>query len=196
METDPPTLSLVRGAQSGDREQFAQLYERIAPAIYGWASLRLRSLPGRGLDPADVVQEVWCRALASLSGYDPAQTNFRGWIFTVARNVLLQALHKEGRGGGAGAGGAARFALLQEVPDDATAISQRVARDETLRTFVADVQKMSTDDQLLILLCGLEGQTFAEAAPRLGLTRDATAKRWQRLRARLEERRLPEQLLA
>jgi DNA-directed RNA polymerase specialized sigma24 family protein len=49
------------------------------------------------------------------------------------------------------------------------------------------MRELDADERLLLAQVGLEGVSFAEAGERLGLSRDATAKRWQRLRARLEE---------
>ena len=176
-------------------ETFAQHYERIAPALYAWASLRVRpSFRGR-LDPEDVLQEVWVRALEVHESRDPSRGSFRAWIFAVAKNVLFEAFRKlEGAGGGLG-GPSTRARLLANLPDQATAISRRVARDEGLRLFLDRVGRLPREDRMILIHCGLEGLTHAETATRLGLTRDTVAKRWQRLRAKLEGERLPRELL-
>ena len=48
------TQSLARAAKSGDVERFAELYERIAPALLAWASLRIRPDMRAFVDPQDV----------------------------------------------------------------------------------------------------------------------------------------------
>ena len=42
---------------------------------------------------------------------------------------------------------------------------------------------------------GLEGLSLAETAERVELSRDAVAKRWQRLRTKMMNSKLPEDLL-
>ena len=165
---------------------FADLYEEAAPALYAWASLRIRpSMRGR-VDPEDVLQEVWVRALEAEDRRDPAVTPFRPWIFGVAKNVLLEAFRKVEHGRRAGGmGSSTRLALVDQLPDQATAISRRLAKDEALRVFLEHARELPDEDRMILLHHGFEGLNHADVATRLGLTRDAVAKRWQRLRTRL-----------
>jgi len=117
----------------------------------------------------------------------------------VAKNVLLEAFRKlenptyRTRSRDAATSGA--FDLV-EVPDSATAISRRVAREESLKLFANWVQSLEEDDRMLLIHHGLEGLSQAEVADRLQLGREAVAKRWQRLMARVVEQKLPRELFA
>jgi len=163
----------------------AKLYEDVAPALYAWACLRIRpSLRGR-IDPEDVLQEVWLRALEAERPRDALDASFRPWIFGVAKNVLLEALRKTERGRGEGVGSSTRQSLVNALPDQATAISRRVAGDEVLRLFIESARALPDKDRMILLHHGFEGLSHSEVATRLGLPRDAVAKRWQRLRTRL-----------
>jgi RNA polymerase sigma-70 factor (ECF subfamily) len=186
------TRRLVRAAREGDISSFARLYDRIAPAVHTWADLRLRPSLRARCEPADIVQEVWCRAWRSLDKLDP-DTPFRPWIFRIAKNVLLEALrHAQGAAEGQGSPGpTTRLFALENLPDDATAISLRVARDGELQAFATLVRSLDEEDRALVLHCGLEGLGYREVATRLEISVEAVAKRWQRLRARLLERGLP-----
>lgn len=197
-EEEPRTHRLARAAKAGDAARFGELYEHVAPAIYAWAELRIRPGVRAWLDPQDVVQEVWCRAWRIFDRYDPEQVSFRYWVFRVAKNVLLEAFRKlRAPGvGGPDAGTTTRLLALREVPDDATGVSRRVARDETLRLFTDWVRELPEDDRKLLVHAGLEGMSHAEVAERLQLGREAVAKRWQRLRARIEQQKLPRALVA
>jgi len=176
-------------------EEFAAEYERTAPALYAWASLRIRpSLRGR-LDPEDVLQEVWVRSLEIHESRDPSRGPFRAWIFGIAKNVLFEVLRKLELPTSANVGASTRDNLLANLPDQATAISRRVAKDEGLQLFLEQVNALPRDDRAIIIHCGLEGLAHAETATRLGMTRDAVAKRWQRMRAKLEQGRLPREVL-
>src|SRR6476619_1881972 len=73
------TQDIARAAKAGDEQRFAELYERIAPALYTWPSLRIRPVMCGAIDPQDVVQEVWCRAWKGFGRFDPQETPFRSW---------------------------------------------------------------------------------------------------------------------
>lgn len=191
----PSTRHLARQA-TAHRAEFARLYERVAPAVYAWARLRIRPEQRRHLDPDDVVQEVWCRAVTRFDTFDAEATPFRAWIFRVAKYVLLEAfraLRKTSALGAAPDGEGTRSP--DTFPDEATSLTQRVARNEELRAFLAYVETLDDQERDLVIHCGLEGLGYDEVATRLGLTRDAAKKRWQRLRARLVEHGIPRDVL-
>ena len=70
---------------------------------------------------------------------------------------------------------------MASLPDDATSISQRIVRDENLKAFVAQLEKLGEDERRLLLYRGLEGMNHAEIASLLDVSLDAVEKRWQRL---------------
>ena len=53
----------AQGARDGSEEAFVRLFERISPALEAWARIRVRGVLARHADAADLVQEVWWRAL-------------------------------------------------------------------------------------------------------------------------------------
>ncbi len=183
-EANLRTEDLVQRARGDLREGFADLYARIAPAVFGWASLHVRGPLRARLDPEDLLQEVTCRAYEAFASYDSERGDFRGWVFGIARNVLQKALRQLARPEVSPPSGAPTSSL-SNVPDTATSISQRVARDESLREFVDSVQSWSEADRKLLIHRGLEGLPHDEVARLLGLSAETAAKRWQRLRDRL-----------
>lgn len=192
------TQHLARAAASGDTETFGILYERIAPALYTWASIRIRPSVRAWLEPGDVVQEVWCRALRILDRFDPERVSFRYWIFRVAKNVLLEATRKVSRPDTRAQtpGTTTRLSVLAQVPDSVTGISLRLSRSEELDRFREWVESLEGEDRDLLIHHGLEGLSHAEVGTRLQLGAEAVAKRWQRLRKRLEEQAVPREVLA
>lgn len=186
-EATPPTEGLVAGARRGDAEAFGTLYRRIAPAVFAWVSLRLPTeLRGR-LDPEDVIQEIWARALDRFSRFDPARGSFRAWLFGVASRVLLESLRRTHRHQRGVAAGDEAPLLPEDVPDDVTSQSRRLARDEAFARFLSQVRGLAEDERRLILFRGLEGLPHDEVARRLDISRETSMKRWQRLRERLTE---------
>jgi RNA polymerase sigma-70 factor (ECF subfamily) len=192
------TRELAAQAHAGDATRFGQLYERIAPSLYTWADLRIRPELRQWIDPQDVVQEVWCRAWKIFEGFDPKAVSFRYWIFRVAKNVLLEALRKLDNPTyrAKSRDGSSRALELGDVPDTATAISRRIAKEETLKLFATWVQSLDDDDRMLLIHHGLEGLSQSEVAERLQINRETVAKRWQRLLVRVSEQKLPRELFA
>ena len=94
-----------------------------------------------------------------------------------------------------GAGTSGRALALANVPDDATAISRRVARTEGLDLLREWIEGLDEQDRTLALWCGLEGLPHQLVAERLQLEREAVSKRWQRLRRRLAEMKVPQTVL-
>ena len=168
------------------------LYERLAPALYSWAVLRAPV----GLEPGDLMGEVWLNAVRSRARYDAERASFRAWLFGVAKKVLLQLRELarredlDARRCGAGSSD------LERVPESVTSLSQRIERDELVNQFLGRMDRLERDERDLVIYCGLEGHGCAEAALRLGLSEDAATKRWQRLRAELRDSSWTESLLA
>lgn len=190
MEDQQQTLALASRARGGDADSFRQLYERLAPALHVWGEVRIRDDLRAVIEPQDLVQEVWCRAWRSMPGFDES-TPFRYWVFRIAKNVLLEATRNKRK---AGSGSTTRLVALHAVPADATAISQRVARDEGCRKLHEWVAGLDDDDRELVLHCGLEGETHAEVSRKMNLERETVSKRWQRLKLKLQDQGLPREL--
>lgn len=194
---DEELQALVRAAQGGDDASFVALYERIAPVLYSWAELRVRRSYRAYFEPQDIAQEVWYRSWRALPGLDLDRVPFRLWIFRTAKLVLLEAVrHARAAEARPTESPTARMFALRNLPDSATAVTHRVARDETLERFVEHVQGLDPDDRRLVVHLGLEGLTYREVGERLGISRDAVGKRWERLRRKLTADGLPAGLLA
>jgi RNA polymerase sigma-70 factor, ECF subfamily len=188
---DQDTHAFAGRARGGDRAAFADLYERVAPALRAWVRLRTTPAFRARLDPEEVLQETWTRALRRLPELDGG-TPFRPWIFRVARYVLIELSRGLPRGlPDSGSGGD----LLAARPDPASGAATHVARQDALVTFLDRAEALDERDRELVVLRGLEGRSFDEIAERLGVAPGTLGKRWQRLRGRLIEEGPPAYLL-
>ena len=175
-------------AASGDRTSFAGLYERLAPALHAWAALRISPSHRGRLDPEDVVQEVWWRAMDRFASFDPEKGAFRAWIFQIANRVLLNGFRSLYVRGHMQDGAGPRSAPVpDELAAQATSISEKAARNERTVQLLREVEQLDAEDRTLFSYCAIEGMTAGRAAMLLGVSEAAAAKRWHRLREKLRD---------
>lgn len=182
-DRDGDTAELARAARSGDTNRLVLLYERLLPALYAWASVRI---PRSEMTPDDFVQEVWLRAIRNLHTDAATDHPFRAWVFGIAKNTLLEILRhrsshrvKEERSGPS--------AIARVVPDSTTSVAAKLARDETMQRLLEFAHSLDRVDRDMFVHCALEGRSCTEVARQLGLTPEGAIKRWQRQRSRLRE---------
>jgi RNA polymerase sigma-70 factor (ECF subfamily) len=85
--TDAELLELIAG---GDRNAFEELHRRYARSVLGIA---LRRLGDRGR-AEDVTQDTFASVWRSASRYDPARGQAASWLYTVARNAIVDGLRR------------------------------------------------------------------------------------------------------
>lgn len=177
---------------------FEALYADVAPALYAWAELRIRPQMRARLDPQDLVQEVWLRGIRNFARWDANESSFRAWIFKIGKNVMLEAVRALRTENAAMPGWSptTKMLALDGVPQSVTSFTQRLAREDAVREFLTQAGELEEQDRMILIHCGLEDETCAEVATKLGLTEDAAIKRWQRLRTKLRERPWANSLLA
>lgn len=183
-QLDQLATSLLASDPSGRGPGWAEFYERACPVLVSWMALHLYGSMRARLDPADLAQDVWIQALASLERYDPSRGSFLQWLAGISRNVIRGALHNM-RARGEASGGTSNHERIEAQRDTVSGITARLARDEALNAVIELLRAHDDDDRVLVMTCALEGEPLAEAALRLGISVDAASKRWQRLRARL-----------
>ncbi|HZS31708.1 MAG TPA: sigma-70 family RNA polymerase sigma factor [Gaiellaceae bacterium] len=75
-----------------DRAAFELLYRRYVHSVFGLALRRLRD---RG-HAEDAVQEVFAAVWRSAGSYRPERGPAGGWLYTVARNAIVDRLRRSG----------------------------------------------------------------------------------------------------
>ena len=89
----PTEESLVRRAQKNDPEAFAQLYEENFNKIYRYLALRV----GNEMEAEDMTQQVFLKALQSISSFRWKGVPFSAWLFRIAHNQAVDHLRKKGK---------------------------------------------------------------------------------------------------
>jgi len=75
--------SLIEAAKSGSTSAFHRLYERNANVVFSYLDSRVGFH-----DAEDATAEVFCTAWRKLPDYEWRGTPFRGWLLTIAKNLI------------------------------------------------------------------------------------------------------------
>jgi RNA polymerase sigma-70 factor, ECF subfamily len=155
------------------------LYEQHAAPLLAYA---LRLTAGDRGRAEDIVQETLLRAWRHPQALDPERGPVRSWLFTVARNVAVDA-HR------------ARRARPNEVGDDALAVVPAVDEIEhALDSWLLSdaLATLSPDHRTVLLETYYRGRSVAEAAAVLGVPAGTVKSRTfyalRALRLALQER--------
>ena len=97
--TGPPQLTVEqqlaaligRIADHADRAAFAELFEYFAPRVKAY----MRRQGASDGQAEDLAQEAMLAVWRKASLFDPARAGVATWIFTIARNLRIDALRRE-----------------------------------------------------------------------------------------------------
>lgn len=87
--TVPEEESLVRRAQQHDADAWAELYNRYVDRVYRYALARVRN----PMVAEDVTEQVFLKALSSISAFTWRGVPFAAWLFRIASNQIVD-LHR------------------------------------------------------------------------------------------------------
>ena len=87
---EPTDGELIERVGDGDRDAFEELYRRYTRPVLG---LALRRLGDRGR-AEDALQEAFAAIWRSASSYDPSRGQGGAWLYTVARNAIVDGVRK------------------------------------------------------------------------------------------------------
>jgi RNA polymerase sigma-70 factor (ECF subfamily) len=88
---DADSARLVTRIQAGDLELFSELYLRYFDRVYGY----LKVLVKNSHEAEDLAQQAFTQAFEALPRYERRKQPFRGWLFTIVRNVAVSSLRGE-----------------------------------------------------------------------------------------------------
>lgn len=150
-----PEACIVRLARSGDRDAFIRLFEQFAPRVKTYL---LRNGVVDGL-AEDLAQETLLLVWRKAALFDPSRASAAAWIFTIARNLRVDALRKE------------RFpdGLLQLTPDDPVTPEQALRLGEHERRVRQAVSALAPEQSQILRLAFFEDRSHAEIARDLHL---------------------------
>jgi RNA polymerase sigma factor (sigma-70 family) len=164
--------ALVGAACQGDKQAFADIYDRYSDRIYSF----LVSLTRNREDAADLLQDTFLTAGARLGQLrDPSK--LRPWLYAIARHLAMKSFSHTNR----------QDPLDDlEVIDTAPEPSERAAQTELAALVGAAAEGLGTQDRVVLelhLRQGLQGQELADA---LGVTAGHAYVLMSRMRDQVE----------
>lgn len=157
---DPDRLNnlLLQVAACADREAFNSLFAFFAPRIKGYL-MRI----GSPADLAeDLAQEAMLKVWRKARLFDPAKASAATWIFTIARNLRIDAARRAAKP----ALDAEDPAFTPEEEPRADVMMERQSRDEKIR---AAMQALPPAQYEVVRLHFIEDAPHSEIAERLNL---------------------------
>lgn len=91
---DQQPQELLRKAQSGDNQSFERLYSEYFTPVYRYLYRRTRSHE----DAMDLAQNVFLKLATTNAHYEVRENTLLSYLFTVARNTLIDFSRKESHG--------------------------------------------------------------------------------------------------
>jgi RNA polymerase sigma-70 factor (ECF subfamily) len=84
---------LVRGAQEGDKDAFAQLYEAYFDKIYRYIVIKISNKA----EAEDMTQQVFLKAYQSIRSFKWKGAPFSAWLFRIAHNQIVDFYRKKSK---------------------------------------------------------------------------------------------------
>ncbi|SDO97563.1 RNA polymerase sigma-70 factor, ECF subfamily [Nakamurella panacisegetis] len=164
-------------ASESNADLMRALHDEHAAALWSFALGLTNGDRGRA---EDVVQETLLRAWRRPELLEQHDTSARSWLFTVARNIVVDQWRARGR---------RPESLTDHVPEQFTPDSTDAALQSML---VGEaLRRLTTEHRAVLLECYYRGSTAVQAAARLGIplgtVKSRTHYALQALRLALQE---------
>jgi RNA polymerase sigma-70 factor (ECF subfamily) len=152
--TDPPGLEdLLRRVARGDEAAFANVYDQLAPRVYGLIRRIVR-------DPAqaeEVAQEALVDVWRAAARYDPARGSVVSWVLTIAHRRAVDRVRVEQ----ATADRTRRVAVADVAFDDVVEAATARFEQQQVRRCLSSLTELQRE---AVNLAYYRGYTYREVA--------------------------------
>jgi len=174
------TQALWQIAESSDRQAFEQVFAHFAPRVKAY----MMRLGSDGASAEELTQEALAAVWRKAGQYDPAKAGASTWIFTIARNLRIDAFRKENR------------PELDPndpalVPEPDKSAEETVFASQRARQMKVVLRELPEEQRRIVNLSFYEDRTHTEIAQQLDLPLGTVKSRlrlaFQRIRNSLGE---------
>ncbi len=153
--------SLIQRAQHQEPEAFAQLYEAYFDKIYRYVVIRI----GNKTEAEDMTQQVFLKALQSISSFRWRGIPFSAWLFRIAHNQVVDYLRKKAK---------RVIVSIDELPVIANDNPQLVAEQKLdIEQLNLAIKRLTEAQQEVISLRFAGGLAIAQVAKVMGRSQGA-----------------------
>ncbi len=180
MPDETPAPDLVERARGGDTQAFVELFEPLRERLL--ASIQRRMSPGirQLVDPEDVLQDTFVRALHSLDRFHwQGDESLRRWLESIATHVTLDVIRHQGR--------RKAIRIDRDVQGEVAPPSRRMRRQERRERLDDALRTLSPDHRTVLELSRMEGLPIRDIADRMGRSESAVKNLLLRATRRLKE---------
>lgn len=178
--TPEPDENLVVALRSGKEEALVALYGRRRGAIYRFSL----HMTGSAALAEDITQEVFLTLIRDRCGYDPERGTLAGYLFGIARKLVLRHLSRNRALGDAEAKDRKTLANFGACADPMVDLMRQEGIEELRRAVLALPKRYRE----VVVLCDLEEVDYLEAARLLNCPIGTVRSRLHRARALLLEK--------
>lgn len=183
---DAPDELLMRRFQQGDAAAFAPLMRRYVASVHHF--IARHTSPGPGAE--DLTQEVFLRVVERAGDFKH-ESRFSTWLFSIARNLCIDALRKQSHRNHASLDEPDREGVPvgEQIRDDGPHASvERAAQGREVAEHIAEALRALPDEQReVFLLREIANLPFQEIAQVTGAPENTVKSRMRYALERLQE---------
>ena len=145
----------------GDVEAFQALYRRHRERVFGYLVGRLKNRA----EAEEVFQEAFAKLHGNRFRYQ-AGTPFLAWLFIIVKNSLIDHIRKQNT----------RGRYLELDPESVTAAVDEYSPAPEVGEAVAEMSRLSREQQMMLSMRFNEGRSFAEIAESMEISQPNARK--------------------
>jgi len=156
---------LVARLKARDDDAYREVLDRYSDALYSY----IYGITGDSQLSQDILGETFLRMVEKIDTYTYYGAPFKAWLYRIAHNLAINAVKQ------------ARFTVsvtdldqvARPVTDPALRVAARLEEEELRAALRAALPELTEDQQQVLLLRFVEGQSPGEVAQTLGKTENA-----------------------
>lgn len=166
----------IKDAQSGDRTALGVAFRKADPLLRGQLAGAIPARLAPLMDLTDLLQVTYLEAALSIRRFNGGPREFVGWLVSIARNNIKDALRESKRKKRSSEDGvrlislhqAAHEAVVRRMMRTSVSPSRVYAKEESKELLLRAMEKLPPDYRKVIELCDLQERAANEAAERMG----------------------------
>jgi len=156
---------LVARLKDRDEDAYREVLERYSDPLYHY----LYSITGDTQQSQDILGDTFLRMVEKIDTYTYYGAPFKAWLYRIAHNLAINAV-KHNR---FTVGVADLDRVARPVTDPAIRVAAQIEEEELRVALRAALPELTEDQQQVLVLRFVEGQSPAEVAATLGKTENA-----------------------